>query len=245
MIGKEKLVFDTTATLSDNDNVGAYLRAADGTLITKTTDGSKERLDVANGAEAELGSAVAADQRANLAAVAVDPFGNLATLKVNADGELMADVSVTTGADKAEDAAHASGDIGSYVLSVRQDALASSTSADGDYQSMKTDSVGALWVRLSQGVALDSPNTAIAAAAVSVTDTETDIPSANLAARKKILLQNLGKSAIFVGPTGLDVTSGIRIAAGGNWEIEAGPGIEFKAIAESGKTCDVRVFEIA
>lgn len=45
---KTHLVFDTTdvSTILDSDNVGAYVRAADGTLITKTTVGLKEGLDV-------------------------------------------------------------------------------------------------------------------------------------------------------------------------------------------------------
>lgn len=52
---------------------------------------------------------------------------------------------------KAEDAAHASGDVGVYFLTVRQDTPASSTSADGDYQSAKTDSLGCLWVNVRTG----------------------------------------------------------------------------------------------
>lgn len=47
---------------------------------------------------------------------------------------------------KAEDAAHASGDTGVLLLTVRQDTPASSTSTDGDYQAAKTDSIGRLWV---------------------------------------------------------------------------------------------------
>lgn len=48
-----------------------------------------------------------------------------------------------------EDAAASSGDSGVPVLTVRQDTIASSTSADGDYQSAKTNSVGALYTSLS------------------------------------------------------------------------------------------------
>lgn len=46
MIGKDKLVFDTTATLTENDNTGAFLRSAAGTLLTHTTVGGVEALDV-------------------------------------------------------------------------------------------------------------------------------------------------------------------------------------------------------
>lgn len=47
----------------------------------------------------------------------------------------------------AEDSANASGDNGVHILSVRQDTIASSTSADGDYQDVKSDTLGALYGR--------------------------------------------------------------------------------------------------
>lgn len=48
---------------------------------------------------------------------------------------------------KAEDAVHASGDVGVQVLAVRRDTLISSTSANGDYATFSVDSLGALWTR--------------------------------------------------------------------------------------------------
>lgn len=47
----------------------------------------------------------------------------------------------------AEDSANTSGDNGIHLLSVRQDTLASSTSTDGDYQDVKSDSIGAVYGR--------------------------------------------------------------------------------------------------
>lgn len=44
-IGKDKLILDTS-DLVNSDNVGAYIRSSDGTLITHTTVGAKEALDV-------------------------------------------------------------------------------------------------------------------------------------------------------------------------------------------------------
>jgi len=45
---KTKIVFDTTDadTIAASDSIGAFLRSADGTLITSTTVGGKEALDV-------------------------------------------------------------------------------------------------------------------------------------------------------------------------------------------------------
>lgn len=52
-----------------------------------------------------------------------------------------------TNLGKAEDAAASSGDTGVAILAVRQDTLASSTSADGDYSWVKQDQLGAQYGR--------------------------------------------------------------------------------------------------
>lgn len=84
-------------------------------------------------------------------------------LAINADGSINvnADISVVNGSDKAEDSAHASGDIGTYVLAVRQDSLATDTSADGDYASLKVNSLGQLYTlaSISSAVADDAADT--------------------------------------------------------------------------------------
>ncbi len=50
---------------------------------------------------------------------------------------------------KAEDAAHSTGDIGAYMLAVRDDALAAHSGTDGDYESLHTTALGALWAALA------------------------------------------------------------------------------------------------
>ena len=50
-----------------------------------------------------------------------------------------------TNLGKAEDAIHATGDTGVYILAVRDDALAAHSGTDGDYESLHTDANGALW----------------------------------------------------------------------------------------------------
>jgi len=47
-MSKHKILFDTTDanTIEDSDSLGAYLRSSDGTLLTHTTVGGKEALDV-------------------------------------------------------------------------------------------------------------------------------------------------------------------------------------------------------
>ena len=53
-----------------------------------------------------------------------------------------------TASEFLEDAAHASGDYGTHGLTVRDDSPVAKAGTDGDYQSLTSDSVGALWARL-------------------------------------------------------------------------------------------------
>jgi hypothetical protein len=69
-------------------------------------------------------------------------------------------VNITGGSSSAtqyaEDAVAVSGDLGDVALAVRQDSLASSVSADGDYATLKVDSVGRLWVNVNNTVAISA-----------------------------------------------------------------------------------------
>lgn len=122
---KDQLRFDTTdtATIADSDSVGAYLRSSDGTLLTNTTDGSREALDVYT----ELGQiedtahtsgdigAMALVVRNDAGGTLVDTDGDYAPLQVDADGNLRvnATVNVDSNTDYDEDTPHTSGDTGS------------------------------------------------------------------------------------------------------------------------------------
>lgn len=63
------------------------------------------------------------------------------------DGSVSITGTVDTGLGKAEDAVHASGDIGVMSLSVRKDTAATTTGADGDYAPLITGSDGRLHTR--------------------------------------------------------------------------------------------------
>ncbi len=161
-----KLVFDTTdaTTRAASSNVGAYIRSDDGTLITHTTDGSREAIDVytelgqtedaahTSGDTGVMSLAVAAHTEGAIHSA----DGDYAPLQVDSSGRLrvVADLDTTNLAEKAEDSAHSSGDIGNYVLAVRQDTLATSTDADGDYGSFKTNAKGELYTIDTDGNAL-------------------------------------------------------------------------------------------
>lgn len=146
-----KLVFDTTDvnTIADSHNVGAYIRSSDGSLIS-SGDGSSD--NVANtfegldtrgfmfGYDSVGGNWDRIQQISGAMKVYID------------DGDFEVDVVIN--AEKAEDAAHSSGDVGNYVLAVRQDTLATDTSATGDYASFKVNALGALYVNDPAAIAL-------------------------------------------------------------------------------------------
>lgn len=166
----------------------------------------------------------------------VSADGDYSPLSIDASGNLRVAASITINAEKAEDAAHASGDTGSYVLSVREDSPSSSTSASGDYQSVKTDVWGRMWVNNS--------SQSFAHAAVSVTNTATDLVASDLAGRKSVIVYNNGTKTIFVGNSGVTASSGIPVSGGSSIELAAGPAMDLYAITASGSS-DVRVLELA
>lgn len=254
---KDHLIFDTTdaASIADSDSVGAFVRASDGTLITKTTVGGKDGLDVNVINTSIAVTATDLDIR-NLDYsqdnVAIKgATGN--QLVVNADGSLNvnADISVVNGSDKAEDSAHVSGDIGTYVLAVRQDTLASSTSADGDYASFKVDSVGALYVNVSSGnITVNDAalaNTAILSASntLDVANTAETIKASALANRKYLWVYNNDNTKIFVGASGVTAANGFPVSPGSYLELRAGPAVSPYFIGQTGKTPEIRTLELS
>lgn len=150
---KWKLVYDTTT--ADGDAVAAFLHATN--KLTSTTVGGVEALDVyQRGVFAEDAAHTTADLGQFVLAVRNDTEGSLvgtngdyAPLQVDALGRLRvnADLNVSNDFVYAEDAAAASGDLAAAILSVRQDTLASSTSADGDYTHIKSTSLGEVYVK--------------------------------------------------------------------------------------------------
>lgn len=73
--------------------------------------------------------------------LASDSTGNIATI-----GTSVTPGTAAANLGKAEDAAHTTGDTGVLALAVRNDALASQTSADGDYAAPTVDASGRQWV---------------------------------------------------------------------------------------------------
>lgn len=101
--------------------------------------------------------------------------GDYAPVEVDASGRMwvnVGDVTPGTGATnlgKAEDAAHASGDVGVMSLAVRRDAPASSAGTDGDYSPLAVDSIGRLRVQTGNVVVVDVASSGLTTATTAYT----------------------------------------------------------------------------
>ncbi len=82
--------------------------------------------------------------RADTAASTSGTTGDYSALITDANGRLHV---INSAAEKAEDAAHTTGDSGIMALSVRLDTAASTAGTDGDYAGLVTDSTGHLYTR--------------------------------------------------------------------------------------------------
>lgn len=251
---KDHLIFDATdaITRADTDSVGAYLRDAAGNLITSQANGAQQALDVGinvAGVQIDPRQIRALDYTTDNVAIK-GSTGN--QLVVNADGSLNvnADISVVNGHEKAEDAAHASGDIGSFILGVRQDTLANSTSADGDYAALKVNGSGALYVAVSNTITVNDAalaNTAIANAAnpLGVAGTAEAAVAAPLASRKYLWIYNNDNSKVFIGSATVTAADGFPLSPGSYMELRAGAAVSPFFVGQTGKTPEIRTMELS
>jgi len=166
----------------------------------------------------------------------VDTDGDYAPLQVDSTGRLKVSGSFSLEGQYAEDSAHTTGDTGIYNLSVRADQPLVSTSATGDYASQTVDSYNRSWVNTGANIAITN-------GAQTVTTTSGLLVTA-AAGRRTMLIQNLGNKAMFIGASGVSASNGVRIAAGGNTQLEIGPDLPLHAVAESG-SLDVRWLQLA
>jgi hypothetical protein len=271
-MAKHKLVFDATDadTLAASDSVGAFLRSADGTLLTHTTVSGKESLDV-NVTQSALPTGAATET----------------TL-----ASLLTELQTIT---HAEDAAHASGDAGVMALVVRNDAGGSLVSADGDYAPLQVDANGNLRVAgnltvtepdvyaedsahtdgdeggfvlavrkdamgsmvsadgdyapfqvnaLGELRTVDIANVALAAAAESSTTTSAALITTPLANRKEVKLYNNGSKTVWVGPSGVSTATGFPLFPGSVIEMKLGSAVAIHSVATAG-TQDIRVLQMS
>jgi hypothetical protein len=247
-ISKDKLIFDSTE-MSESDNVGSFLRASDGTLITHTDNGGKKSLDV-HVANTVAVSATDLDIRDLTAASDSVKIGDGSDfLAINADGSIN---SVVTATDLdirnlafATDSVTAHQGTSPWVVSatdldIRDLAHTTDSIKIGDGTDLLAVNADG-----SINVVTPAPDTALAVESIGVTDTGDALPTSPLANRKKMIIQNLGSKAMYIGPSGVTVGTGLRIAAGANVELEIGPSVILYGITDSSQVTNARVFEIA
>lgn len=210
-----------TASLSDGATIGSYLVDAAGNLLTSTSIGGKQRLDVNNPSEFQEDAAhtsgdygtfaLAVRHDADTSMVSTD--GDYAPLQVDATGKLKVAASVDFAGDYAEDSPATSGDVGLFTLLVRQDTLASSTSADGDYGAFKSNAKGELYVHDTDALAqlvLIKGDTASIVTSSGTTATNTTAIAASVASidtKSTTIASNTGTTATNTGTISSTLTA--------------------------------------
>jgi hypothetical protein len=185
---KHKIDFDPTDA-GEHDRIGAFTIGAGGNVVTSTTVGSDEALDVnlvqagtalgiyvEDEASVEDGNGqVLLAQRQDTLATSTSADNDWGYFKQSSVGELYvvdsgantllgtidADTSALATLVLAEDAAAADGGPGIAPFAKRQDTLATDTSADGDLSYFKVDSLGRLYTNtdITSDVADDEAST--------------------------------------------------------------------------------------
>lgn len=237
----KQLVFDTSdaTSISHSDSVGAYLRSSDGTLITHTTVGGKEALDVriAEGINVEVDLSHADDS------VRLGDGTDLVTVtNVGADYGLdvnliNASVAVTATQLDIDD------------LNATDDAVAAYLK-DGSGTSI-TSTGGALDVNIASGsVTINDAgiaNTAIATAAatLAVADTAQDIIASPLSNRKYLYIRNMSNKDVYIGATGVTASNGFPLSPGMIIDLRCGAAVDVEFVGVSGATPTIRTMELS
>jgi hypothetical protein len=237
--------------IRDLTHVSDSIKIGDGTdFLEVNADGS---INVVGGSEHAEDSAHTSGDTGNfmlavrndVEGTLVDTNGDYAPLQVDSSGRLrvISDLDYTDPSHYAEDSAHTTGDIGSHVLAVRQDTLAASTDADGDYASLKVNSLGALYVD-GQDEALADTAIATASNDLGAADTAEDIVASPLASRKYLWIYNNDNRKMWIGATGVSAATGFPISPGSYLELRAGASIDVEWV--SGTTGhNIRTMELS
>ena len=167
MLAKDRLIFDTT-DLPSSDQVGSYIIGKGGLVVTSSTTGGYEALDVyIRGGTFN-------------SAVADDDIDTENPLKVGSHSRF---------------------------------GLLPAISATNDKADLISDKYRRVYVSHSSSVGHS-------AAAVTVGTSAVQLDTSLQAGRNRIMVQNLGSKDIYVGPTGVLTTSGLRVASGSTLEVD-------------------------
>lgn len=142
-----------------NDSTGTTAVTNAGTFATQAAQtGTWNITNVSGTVSLPTGASTAAKQpglgtAGNPSADVISIQGITSGTAVPISGSITCSNCSGTGVSVNEDVASANADPGTPAYSIRQDTPSGLTSADGDYQPLKTDSVGRLWVNCGTGCA--------------------------------------------------------------------------------------------
>ena len=151
-------------------------------------------------------------------------------------GSITVDGTVTVtggGTVYTEDDASTGGEAGPLTMTVRSDTPSSTTSTDGDYQNLKSDSTGHLYVKHTDPVDTVNLGATIDSGSVSVTTIAAVVKAAD-ATRRSLVLTNLGSDYVFIGDAAVALNTGIRLAPAQALTLDKSPTAAVYAIATSG-----------
>lgn len=252
---KERLVFDP-ANADEGDKVGGYLYGAGGNLVTTTTVGGDEGLDVnvLNTLTVQATDFDIRDLDASQDNVAISDGTD--TLAINTDGS----INITdNGGSITVDGTVAATQSGTWTIdSITNPVTIQATNLDVRDLTHVSDSVkigdgtdflavnadGSINVSITGGSDPALANTAVASGASSVTSTAANLIASALSGRKYMFVQNLGNRSIFVGPTGVTTATGFRLSPGAVLDARIGAAVSLFAITDAG-TQDVRHMELS
>jgi len=179
---------DSTGLLSIDDNGSSI--TVDGT-VAATQSGTWSITNISGTISLPTGAATADNQTtANTALAAIQAAVETLDNAISGN-EIQADVlsvipgTAATSLGKAEDAAHASGDVGVFMLGVRRDTPTSGADTDGDYAALSLDASGQLRTVVGNTVTVTGTVTAAQATAANLNMTEAN--SAAIAASLGVL----------------------------------------------------------
>lgn len=219
-----KLDFDP-ASPSEADRVGSFIIGAGGTNVLEiyvedaASAGGEKGLVMLGVRQDAAGSPVSAD-------------GDFHPFLFNNDGELKVAADLTSSVE--DDDVNSGNPV--LIGSVAYAATLSALSATGDRGNLASDVYRRIHVN-------DSANIAASSAVTSIADTATLVATA-LAGRKKMTIQNLSSSDIYLGGSGVTTSNGLLLKKGDSYTEAIGAGCALYGIVASG-TANVRVLQLA
>lgn len=233
---KDRLIFDTTdaTTIAATDSVGAYLRSADGTLLTHTDVGGKKALDVrvAEGINVEVDLSHVDDS--------VKIGDGTDFMLVNADGSINAVVSATN--LDIRDLVAATDAVSAWTKDGTGTAITSRAEDGGQALDVHVTGSGPLTVN---DAALANTAIANAVKVLALADTAEAVVTSALASRKYLMLYNNDNTRVFIGAATVTAANGFPMAPGSYMELRAGAAVSPFFVGQTGKTPEIRSLELS